>query len=147
MSGGAAAAVSVSLAGCSLTGRAGAADEDADVALVEAALTEEIAFGAMCEKLRRQHRTLARRLDAVAAIQTAHADALSNTLADPPPTPMPTIGGTETAVSIRDVSREANRLYAKRLADCMAAEAGALAQMFGSMAASHAVTAQYWRST
>lgn len=143
MSGTAAAAVALTVNGCSVTGAADARDDSDDVALVEAALDEELAFGAFCDRLGDSHRAFAVRLAAVSATQAAHADALSATLDDPPAS---TTEPEPSNSSIRSVSRQAARLHDRRMADCRAAEAGALAQLLGSIAASHAVTARYWRT-
>lgn len=143
LSGGAATVAVLSLSGCTVVGDAGANAVAADVDLVEAALAEERAFGALCERLGRNQLKLAEQLEAVAAIQTAHADALAATLVD---APAPTTEPGGSSGTIRSVSRRADELHDRRMADCAAAEAGALAQLFASIAASHAVTARYWRT-
>ena len=54
---------------------------------------------------------------------------------------------TEGALPVTVISREAAILHERRIADCLASQAGPLAQLFASMAASHAVTAADWRTT
>lgn len=143
LSGTAVSFAAVSLQGCGVSGDAGAADDSADVALVVAALKEEQSFGAACTKLAASHAALAAELNAVVATQSAHTDALTEILVEPPTS---STGAERPAGSVRSVTRRADALHDRRMADCRAAQAGALAQLFASMAASHAVTARYWRA-
>jgi hypothetical protein len=108
MSGSAAAAAALILPGCNISGDADAGDSSTDVALVESALAEELAFGVFCDQLSTTHRSLAVRLAAVSATQTAHADALNATLED---LPAPTTGSEPATGSIAAVSRRAARLH------------------------------------
>jgi predicted small lipoprotein YifL len=147
LSTGAAAVVTVSLAGCGAKAPTGSAAASDDVAIVESALEDESAFTRMCETLRTQHRDLAPRLDVVITAQLAHEEALADTLSEPVSS-----GGSSGVIpttrrqAIRMVSRQAAKLHERRMADCLAAQPGPLAQLFASIAASHAVTAQDWRS-
>ena len=142
---GAATVAAASMSGCGWENGAQATSAADDVALVTDALDDELAFAEMCEQVRRRYRQLAARIDVVISGQREHTDALTATLGQPQP--------TDTEVPISDnlpvtvISREAAILHERRIADCLASQAGPLAQLFASMAASHAVTAEDWRTT
>jgi hypothetical protein len=139
---GAVTAVVLPLTGCALESGATATAAGDDADLVQAALSDEADFAVTCTSIRERNRRLAKQLDVVIAGQEAHIDALMELL-EAPSAPSPTRKPGQSPAS---VSRTAARLHDKRMADSQAAQAGALAQLFASMAASHAVTAQYWRT-
>jgi len=139
---GAVTAAVLPLTGCALESGATATAAADDADLVQAALADEADFAATCKGIRERNRSLTKQLDVVLAGQEAHIAALAE-LGEAPSAPNPTPKPGQSAAS---VSRTAARLHEKRMADSQAAQAGALAQLFASMAASHAVTAQYWRT-
>ena len=117
---------------------------DGDIPLLVRAIADEEAFGAFCSAALRRFRDQRPLLTGLVERQRLHVTRFRDTLTDltPPvsrirPTPPRRSEQLLSAVGVLAVdARDA------RSADCIAASSGLLAELFASVAASHAVTVQ-----
>jgi hypothetical protein len=144
--GGAAAVAAAGLSGCGSRSAVPAADtasgpSGGDRAVALAALQDEAGGLALYAELARRTQPLRGRLHRLVAVQQQHVDALETALggASAHATDRLTPGPAADAIAT-----EAKGLSARRLADCRKVADGALASMFASMAAAHAVVAAQW---
>jgi hypothetical protein len=119
---------------------------DADAELVHAALADEQRLLGVVAAARAAHPSLKAALDPRIRIQTAHIDALRNSLAEPPSQPPSTTPRLPRKLRALDrfLTRQLIATSRRRSADCLAAESGALARLLASVAASHTVGAMAW---
>lgn len=125
-----------------------AAADSADLDLVKAAIEDEQALLDLVTQLRSSERSLRRRLRPVVGAAEQHLAALRAVAPEleTETAESPDNAGLDPKSAALAVGRAASRLHRKRSADCIAAEAGALAMLFAAIAAGHAVTAEQWRS-
>lgn len=115
-----------------------------DVTLLVAAVSDETALVDLARAVVRAHSALARPLAPVIDRQLRHVTALRASLSDPPPLPhqtTPRVPKTRRA-ALAAVQRTTSDAADRRRDDCLAAESGLLARLLGSLAASHAVSAE-----
>jgi hypothetical protein len=118
-----------------------------DVMLLAAAVTDEWALLDTCRATVTSYPALAALVRPIEQRQQLHIDGLSNAAEDPLPL------GAHRAAAVprrlplarRALVQALSAASERRTQDCMAADAGLLARLFGSVAASHAATVEHLR--
>jgi hypothetical protein len=125
-----------------------ATGDDADVALLTDAITEESRLLSLAVATLQAHRDLAKVVQPVVTSQRAHVRRLQSSLTEPPEVhrgrPPVVRGSRKGAVAaLRDQVSAAEQ---SRREDCLAATSGLLARLHASVSASHATTVETLRS-